>query len=49
VIDWIHARNNFDWSEICRWITNLEARLETPEEMQKMTRMKMKAVLEVGK
>lgn len=47
LIDWVQSKNTFDWTEICHWITNLEARLETPKDMQKLTREKMKAILEV--
>jgi hypothetical protein len=47
VIDWIFAKNSFDWSEICRWIAGIEAQHLKPLQMQEFTREKMKAVLEV--
>ena len=47
VIDWIFAKNSFDWSEICCWIAGIEARHEKPLQMQDFTREKMRAVLEV--
>uniref|UniRef100_A0A915NCX6 Uncharacterized protein n=1 Tax=Meloidogyne javanica TaxID=6303 RepID=A0A915NCX6_MELJA len=48
VIDWIFAKNSFDWSEICCWIAGIEARHEKPLQMQDFTREKMRAVLEVN-
>ncbi|KAL3090099.1 hypothetical protein niasHS_006551 [Heterodera schachtii] len=47
LIDWVEGRNRFDWTEICKWIANIEANNESAAQIQEKTRKKMRAVLEV--
>lgn len=45
---WIENKSDFDWSNVCQWISNIEASMETAETMQKNARTLMRAVLEVN-
>lgn len=45
---WIEDRSAFDWSNVCTWISNIEASTEEPAEMQQKAREKVNAVLEVN-
>lgn len=47
IISWIKGKGNFDWTEVCKWISNIEASYETPSEMQSIVRNKIQAVLDV--
>uniref|UniRef100_A0A7I4YG48 Methyltransferase domain containing protein n=2 Tax=Haemonchus contortus TaxID=6289 RepID=A0A7I4YG48_HAECO len=44
---WIEDKSVFDWSNVCKWIANIEASEESPSVMQQEAREKVKAVLEV--
>ncbi|EYC23361.1 hypothetical protein Y032_0015g2608 [Ancylostoma ceylanicum] len=44
---WIEDKSAFDWSNVCRWISNIEAAAEEPAVMQQKAREKVDAVLEV--
>ncbi|EPB76531.1 NNMT/PNMT/TEMT family protein [Ancylostoma ceylanicum] len=43
---WIEDKSAFDWSNVCRWISNIEAAAEEPAVMQQKAREKVDAVLE---
>ncbi|PAV59114.1 hypothetical protein WR25_10799 [Diploscapter pachys] len=43
-----YLEGSFDWTEVCKWIANIEATMETPQQMQDKARSKMRAVLEVN-
>lgn len=45
--NWIENKNTFDWSNVCTWISNIEACTDKPNIMQAEAREKMRAVLEV--
>ncbi|CAD6187850.1 unnamed protein product [Caenorhabditis auriculariae] len=44
---WIENRSTFNWENVCKWIGNIEATMESPQEMQEKARRLLKAVLEV--
>uniref|UniRef100_A0A1I7UUS3 NNMT/PNMT/TEMT family protein n=1 Tax=Caenorhabditis tropicalis TaxID=1561998 RepID=A0A1I7UUS3_9PELO len=41
-------RSSFDWDNVCKWIANIEASMETGTQMQEKTRKLMRAVLDVN-
>ncbi|KAK6744579.1 hypothetical protein RB195_011352 [Necator americanus] len=45
---WIEGKSAFDWSNVCRWISNIEASDDEPAVMQQKAREKVNAVLEVN-
>ncbi|CAB3403081.1 unnamed protein product [Caenorhabditis bovis] len=45
---WIENKSEFDWTNVCTWISNIEASMETPTQMQAKTRNAMRAVLDVN-
>ncbi|MFH4976862.1 hypothetical protein AB6A40_003571 [Gnathostoma spinigerum] len=45
---WANSELSFDWGNICDWIEKIEASNESAEEMQSLTRRKLKAVLQVN-
>ncbi|CAI2348568.1 unnamed protein product [Caenorhabditis sp. 36 PRJEB53466] len=48
LISWIENRSEFDWNNVCKWIANIEASMETGVQMQQKTRNLMRAVLDVN-
>ncbi|KAF1760370.1 hypothetical protein GCK72_008619 [Caenorhabditis remanei] len=48
LISWCENRSTFDWSNVCTWIANIEASMETGKVMQEKTRQLMRAVLDVN-
>ncbi|CAL2038126.1 unnamed protein product [Caenorhabditis brenneri] len=48
LISWIENRSTFDWDNVCKWIANIEASMETGKQMQEKTRKLMRAVLDVN-
>ncbi|VDO58376.1 unnamed protein product [Haemonchus placei] len=44
---WIEDKSVFDWSNVCKWIANIEASEDSPSVMQQAAREKVKAVLEL--
>ncbi|CAI5446385.1 unnamed protein product [Caenorhabditis angaria] len=48
LVNWIEKKSTFDWKNVCTWISNIEASMETPEVMQTKTRNLMRAVLDVN-
>lgn len=47
LVEWVQEEKHFDWTQICLWIAELEASHQTPEQMQKMARDKVRAILAV--
>ncbi|KJH49160.1 NNMT/PNMT/TEMT family protein [Dictyocaulus viviparus] len=45
---WIENRSTFDWSEVCHWISSIEAVVEQPFAMQQQARDKVMAILEAN-
>ncbi|KAE9551033.1 hypothetical protein FO519_005767 [Halicephalobus sp. NKZ332] len=45
---WIEDKSDFDWSNVCTWISSIEGTAEKPVIMQGQAREKMRAVLEVN-
>ncbi|CAJ0596670.1 unnamed protein product [Cylicocyclus nassatus] len=45
---WIENESAFDWTNVCHWISNIEASDDEPAVMQQKAREKMNAVLEVN-
>ncbi|KIH57834.1 NNMT/PNMT/TEMT family protein [Ancylostoma duodenale] len=45
---WIEDKSAFDWSNVCHWISTIEAATEEPAVMQQKAREKVDAVLEVN-
>uniref|UniRef100_A0A0N4Z9A8 NNMT/PNMT/TEMT family protein n=1 Tax=Parastrongyloides trichosuri TaxID=131310 RepID=A0A0N4Z9A8_PARTI len=49
LVRWITKdKNSFNWSNVCEWISSIEANLESFEKMQDDARDKIRAVLEVN-
>ncbi|CCD61707.1 Nicotinamide N-methyltransferase [Caenorhabditis elegans] len=48
LINWIEDKSDFDWDNVCSWIANIEASMETGKQMQNKTRKLMRAVLDVN-
>lgn len=48
LVSWIENRSDFNWDNVCSWISNIEASMETGKQMQEKTRQLMRAVLDVN-
>ncbi|CAI4229119.1 unnamed protein product [Auanema sp. JU1783] len=48
LLNWVENRSQFNWSNVCEWISNIEASNETPAIMQQKARDKIAGIFEVN-
>uniref|UniRef100_A0AC34GNA6 NNMT/PNMT/TEMT family protein n=1 Tax=Panagrolaimus sp. ES5 TaxID=591445 RepID=A0AC34GNA6_9BILA len=45
---WIESKSEFDWTNVCTWLSNIEATSESPKMMQELARSKMRGIFSVN-
>jgi hypothetical protein len=46
--NWIENKSEFDWTNVCTWLSNIEATNESPKMMQELARSKMRGIFSVN-